>query len=123
MGLLIWCGVLWDGFASVVLPRTVAPMSRLSGRFYRLSWLFWASVGRSIRRRELQLTFLAVYGPLSVMLLLLIWAGLMLFAFAVIYHGLGPRFDGRSQFGRLRIAAVSEWLNVLHARSRRLHVH
>jgi hypothetical protein len=93
LGLLIWGGVLWDGFASVVLPRTVAPMSRLSGKFYRLSWLFWASVGRSIRRRELQSTFLAVDRPLSGMHLLLIWAGLILFAFAVIYHGLGPRFD------------------------------
>ena len=23
VGLLIWCGVLWDGFATIILPRTV----------------------------------------------------------------------------------------------------
>jgi hypothetical protein len=93
VGLLIWFGVLWDGFATVVLPRTVAPMRRVSGRFYRQSWLVWAAVGRRIRPPELQWGFLAVYGPLSVMFLLLIWVGFMLFAFALIYHGLGPRFQ------------------------------
>jgi hypothetical protein len=25
-GLLLWCGVLWDGFATIILPRTVLPM-------------------------------------------------------------------------------------------------
>jgi hypothetical protein len=79
IGLLIWCGVLWDGFATIVLPRTVAPMRRVSGRFYRWSWRLWAAAGRGIRQPELRLSFLAVYGPLSVMLLLLLWAGLMIF--------------------------------------------
>ncbi len=45
VGLLIWCGVLWDGFATIILPRTVKPMRRLSGRFYRWSWRLWAAVG------------------------------------------------------------------------------
>ena len=38
MGVLIWIGILWDAFATIVLPRTVAPMRRLSGRFYKWSW-------------------------------------------------------------------------------------
>ena len=37
VGLLIWLGVLWDGFATIILPRTVAPMRRYSGRFYKRS--------------------------------------------------------------------------------------
>ena len=47
-GLLIWLGVIWDGFATIVLPRTVAPMKRLSGRFNRWSWRLWAAAGRRI---------------------------------------------------------------------------
>jgi hypothetical protein len=31
VGLLIWISVLWDGFATIILPRTVAPMRRVSG--------------------------------------------------------------------------------------------
>lgn len=114
-GLLIWCGILWDGFATIVLPRTVAPMRRVSGRFYKLSWFFWATVGSRIRRRELQLTFLAVYGPLSVMLLLVIWAGLFLVAFAMIYHGLGARFEPERStvgFGSLLYLSGSTFLTL-----------
>ena len=91
-GLLLW--VRSPGRATTIgaLPRTVAPMRRLSGRFYRWSWRVWAAIGRRIRQPELRSNFLAVFGPLSVMLLLNLWAGLMIVAFALIYQGLGPRF-------------------------------
>ena len=102
VGLLIWCSVLWDGFATIILPRTVAPMRRLSGRFYRWSWLLWAAVGRRIRQPDLRLSFLAVYGPLSVVLLLVLWAVLMIVAFTLIYHGLGR--DSCRRLGRLALA-------------------
>jgi hypothetical protein len=114
-GLLIWGGVLWDGFATIVLPRTVAPMRRLSGRFNRLSWWLWAAAARAIPRPELRLTFLAVYGPFSVMLLLIIWAGLMILAFALIYQGLGPRLQagpGPVSFGTLLYMSGSNFLTL-----------
>ena len=93
LGLVIWVRVLWDGFATIILPRTVDPMSRLSGRLYRRTWTLWAAVGRRIRQPRLRLNFLAVYGPLSVMALLVLWAGLLILAFAMIYHRLGERFN------------------------------
>jgi hypothetical protein len=96
LGVLIWCGALWDGFASVVLPRTVDPKRRLGGRFVRWSWRLWAAAGRQIPRPSLRLDFLAVFGPLAAMLLLAFWGGLMIAAFALIYHGLGPRFQAAS---------------------------
>ncbi len=114
-GLLIWCGVLWDGFATIILPRTVAPMRRMSGRFYRWSWLLWAAVGRRIRPLGLRLSFLAVYGPLSVVFLILLWALLMIVAFTLIYHGLGSRFhavDGSVGFGTLLYMSASTFLTL-----------
>jgi Ion channel len=115
LGLVIWLAVIWDGFATIVLPRTVAPMRRLSGRFYRWSWRSWAVVGRRIGPGGLRLSFLAVYGPISVMLLLIIWAGLMILAFAMIYHGLGPRFQAASGpigFGALFYMSASTFLTL-----------
>ncbi len=115
VGLLIWCGVLWDGFATIILPRTVAPMRRMSGRFYRWSWLLWAAVGRRIRQPGLCLSFLAVYGPLSVVLLLVLWAVLMIVAFTLIYHGLGSRFHavaGSVGFGTLLYMSASTFLTL-----------
>jgi hypothetical protein len=77
----------------MVLPRTAVPgMKRLSGRFYTGSWQFWSIIARRIRTDDRRLTFLAIFGPLSVMLLLVIWAGLAVVAFALIYHGSGSRF-------------------------------
>jgi hypothetical protein len=81
-----------DGFATIVLPRTVAPMRHVSGRFFRGSCLLWVALGRKIRQPELCLSFLAVYGPLSVVLLLLLWASPMIVAFALIHRALGARF-------------------------------
>ncbi len=114
-GLLIWLGVVWDSFATIVLPRTVAPMRRLSGRFNNLSWRLWAAIGRTIRQPELRLSFLAVYGPISVMILLILWAGLMIVAFALVYHGLGLRFQASSGsvgFGPLLYVSGSTFLTL-----------
>jgi hypothetical protein len=95
-GMLIWLGVLWDGFATIVLPRTVAPMRRFSGRYYKWSWRLWAALGGRIEPKGLRLSFLAVYGPISIMLLLILWGGLVIIAFTIIYVGLGPRFQAAS---------------------------
>jgi hypothetical protein len=55
VGLVIWCVALWDSFATVVLPRTVAPMKRPLGRFNRLSWFLWAAIRRRISQPQLRL--------------------------------------------------------------------
>jgi hypothetical protein len=47
------------------------------------------------------------------MLMLLIWAGLLLIAFAMVYHGLGPRFEadrGAVGFGSLLYLSGSTFL-------------
>ena len=115
VGVLIWCGVLWDGFATIILPRTLTPMRRLSGRFYRWSWRLWAAAGRRIRDPHSRLTFVAIYGPISIVLLLVLWAGLMIVAFALIYQGLGPRFQaeaGSVGFGTLLYMSGSTFLTL-----------
>jgi hypothetical protein len=115
IGVLVWCSVLWDGFASVVLPRTVDPKRRLSSRLTRWSWRLWAAAGRRIPEPGLRLSFLAVYGPLAAMLVLVLWGGLMILAFALIYHGLGPRFQAASGpvgFGTLLYMSGSTFLTL-----------
>jgi Ion channel len=114
-GLLLWAAVMWDGFSTIILPRTVAPMKRISGRFYKRSWQFWALVGRGIRTKELRLSFLAVFGPLSVMLLLVLWASLAIVAFALIYQGSGSRFEENQSpvsFGALVYMSASTFLTL-----------
>ena len=115
LGLLIWGSVMWDGFATMVLPRTVVPMKRLSGRFYVLTWQLWSFIARRIRSDDRRLSFLATYGPLSVMLLLVVWAGSAVLAFALIYQGSGSRFlekDSPVSFGTLLYMSGSTFLTL-----------
>jgi hypothetical protein len=68
-----------------------------------------------MRRAGLRLSFLAVYGPLSVMLLLILWGSLVMFAFALIYHALGPQVvsaAGSVRFGTLLYMSGSTFLTL-----------
>ena len=90
-------------------------MKRLSGRFYNWSWQLWSLIARRIRIEDQRLSFLAVYGPLSVMLLLVLWASLAVVAFALVYWGSGSRFqqDGADVgFGALLYMSGSTFLTL-----------
>ncbi len=89
VGLLLTATVLWDAFETVVLPRTVSRRVRLAGIYIRGSWRLWARSARlfdSDGRRE---RFLAVYGPLSLIGLLMVWAIGLIVGFAVLHWSAG----------------------------------
>jgi hypothetical protein len=115
VGIVLWFGVCLDAFRGVVLPWAVAPKWTLSGRFTLWCWRLWASAGRRIALPVLRLNFLSVYGPLVVMLLLALWGGLMVLAFALIYHGVGPQLQatsGPAGFGTLLYLSGSTFLTL-----------
>ena len=88
-GLLMVATVLWDAFETVVLPRTVTRRLRLAGVYFRTTWRLWkrgARLSGSDARRE---RFLAVYGPLSLLGLLTIWAAGMILAFGLLQWAAG----------------------------------
>src|SRR2546423_1647942 len=67
--------VLWDAFETVVLPRRISRRFRLTRLFYRATWQPFSLVVRRVRsvnRREAVLSF---FGPLSLLLLIGLWAG------------------------------------------------
>src|ERR1051326_635414 len=76
--------VLWDAFESIVLPRRVMRRLRLARAFFQLTWAPVAGIARRVppsKRRDYALSF---YGPLSLILLLTVWAVGLIFAFAEI---------------------------------------
>ena len=88
--------ILWDAFEAIVLPRRVTRRIRLTRLFYQLTWQPIAAIARrqpSGKRRE---RYLSVYGPLS-LLLLLIWALGLIFGFAMLYWSLGTRLNVPSE--------------------------
>ena len=92
-GLLLIAVIMWDAFEVVVLPRRVTRRLRLARLFYRAAWKAWLAIGRrfaSSKRRE---TYLSFFGPLSLILLLTMWAAGMVLGFALVQAALGSALN------------------------------
>src|SRR5579871_6066740 len=99
-GALLVLFVLWDAFETIVLPRRVTRRFRLARVFYRTSWRPWRVLASRMppKRRE---NYLAYFGPLSLLLLLLVWAASLIFGFAMLHWAVGSQVsasDGGSGF-------------------------
>jgi Ion channel len=88
VGLMLLSVALWDAFSTVVLPRTVGVALRPARLFYGLGWRLWRFVGSRFSNRRTRQSFLTTFGPLSVFLLLGLWALMILVAFALLHFGL-----------------------------------
>ena len=90
-GLLLLGFLLWDAFETIVLPRRVSRRFRLTSFFYRHTWPSWRALGQRRHAGNSRENFLSIYGPLSLLLLLGIWAFGLVVAFALLYWGFGTR--------------------------------
>src|SRR5262245_30637788 len=92
---------LWDAFSTIVLPRSVNFGLRPSRMVGQLCWRLWRWLGRCVPSRAARQSFLSFFGPLSVLLLLSLWAVLLLFAFALLHWGAGTRLNEPGAFATL----------------------
>lgn len=81
--------VLLDAFESIILPRRVTRRLRFSRAFYRNSWRIWAFVAGRIEKPKRRETFLSTFGPLSLLMLIAVWAVTLIFAFGLLQWSLG----------------------------------
>jgi hypothetical protein len=89
LGLLALGTVLLDAFETIILPRRASGKVRLTRIFYMLTWGPWSAVVGSIRNRRLRETGFSFYGPLSLLLLIALWAVGLVFGFALLFYGIG----------------------------------
>src|SRR6266513_3202347 len=106
MRLLIWIAgtvlivvVLWDVFETIVLPRRVTRRVRLTRMFYRAMWTPWSAISRLVRNRKRRETLLSIFGPLSILVLLSVWAAALLTAFAMVHWAMGSTFSSSGPTG------------------------
>lgn len=96
-GILCLLIVLLDAFQTIILPRRAAGRLRLTRIFYIVTWVPWRFVAVRIRHPRKRETALSFYGPLSLILLLVVWACGMVFGFSLIYYSLGSPFHDTSR--------------------------
>lgn len=86
--------VLWETFETIVLPRRVTRQIRFTRLFYRSTWLPWAALANSFSNKKRRESLLSFYGPISLLLLLAIWALMLVVGFALVHFGAGSVFHG-----------------------------
>jgi len=101
-GLSVLWAVLLDALETVVLPRRVNRMLRLTAWYYRLTWGPWAGMTKRIKSQGRRESMLGYFGPLSLIFLLALWAAGLILGFALVQFGMGAHLSNTGlSFGLL----------------------
>jgi hypothetical protein len=92
-GLFCCLGVALDAFQTIILPRRPTGRWQITRIFFVATWAPWVKMAERARNTKVRDQIYSVYGPLSLLLLLLLWALLLISGFAMFY------FSMRSPFG------------------------
>ncbi len=85
--------VLLDAFQTIIVPRRAIGRIRLTRVFYIATWTPWRFLARRLRDSRKRETAFSFYGPLSLILLLAVWASGLLVGFGLLYYALGSPFN------------------------------
>lgn len=100
LAILLIAAILHDAFEVMLLPRRIKSERRIVRYFFKGTWSAWSGVGRRISAEDRRHDFLGLYGPLSLIVLIIVWAIGLIVAFGTVFWALNP-----SQFTR------HHWLN------------
>ena len=101
-GILLAAAVALDAFQTVILPRRPSGRFRLTRVFYIVTWIPWVAIADRVRSRRIREQLFSVYGPVSLLFLLALWATMLVISFGLMYLGLGTPFhDAMNTTGTL----------------------
>ncbi len=99
LGLLCLAEVLLDAFQTIILPRRASGRFRVSRIVMTATWIRWRSIAGKLRKTNRRESFLSYFGPLSLLMLVVIWAMGLIFGFGLLFHGLGSPFSDAHSIG------------------------
>src|SRR5271166_2116018 len=94
--------VLWDVIETMLLPRRITRPYRITRLVYSSTWTPTRFVARRLRSAARREGFLAYYGPLAVLLLLVTWAIVLVVGYAGLQWAAGSQMsapEGTPSFG------------------------
>jgi len=93
IGVAIVLIVIWDAFEVVILPRRVTRRFRLSRLFYKNFWHLWKSIARLIPVKKVRESAFGIFGPISLLILVAVWAVGLVIGFALMQYGSGSALN------------------------------
>lgn len=91
--ILLIVGVMVDAFQTIVLPRRASQPLRMSRYFYRSAWKLWTLASRPMRNINRRESYLGMFGPMSLLLLLVLWVLLLIAGFAGLQWAAGSSLN------------------------------
>ena len=92
-GILLLALVLLDAFQTIILPRRPVGRFRITRLFLLSTWYPWTAIVALVPSRRSREQMYSVFGPLSLLVLFILWAMLLTSAYALIYFGLREPFS------------------------------
>ena len=92
-GVAIFLIVVWDAFEAIILPRRVTRTFRLTRVFYRTTWRSWKFFAHRLSNRKTREALLGFFGPMSLLLLIIVWAVGLVLGFALMQYGAGSAIN------------------------------
>jgi len=96
VGVVIFLIVLWDAFEAIILPRRVTRKFRLTRYFFKTTWTAWRFLACLIQSRKMREALFAYYGPLSLLVLVGVWAVGLVLGFGLMQFGAGSAVNAAS---------------------------
>ena len=92
-GLALILIILWDAFETIILPRRVTRRLRLTTVFYRTIWMLCSGLVRTMHNRKRREKYLGTFGPLSLLMLLAMWALGLILGYAMVLWAFDTRLN------------------------------
>jgi hypothetical protein len=87
-GIGIVLAIVYDIFSSVIVPRRVSRLFRLSAFTNYWSWWVWRAIGLRMADEDRRENWLASFGPAAIVGLLFVWLVAVNAGYALIFYGL-----------------------------------
>ena len=94
VGFALFVIVMADAFQTLIVARQAQNLPVITRLFFRVSWAPVAAAARLVKSDSRRDKYLGIYGPLSLMLLLGLWALGVILSFAMLQWSADLRFDG-----------------------------
>lgn len=88
-GVAVFLIVVWDAFEAIILPRRVTRRFRITRLFYRTTWRSWKFLINQVPAPKKREALLGFYGPMSLILLIAVWALGLVVGFGMMQYGTG----------------------------------
>ena len=91
-GIICCTGVALDAFQTIILPRRPTGRLRITRFFFTFTWNPLSALTPHIRSARVREQIYGMYGPLSLILLLVLWGLLLILGFGLCFFALGSPF-------------------------------